>query len=72
MHSEQNAVEGAKRLMCSGDEAMGKVHCRDYMGDQPERVDGGDCEGLAKRQHAKGGKKRKERAGLDQEGTDGK
>ena len=70
MHSEQNAVEGPKRLMCSGDEAMGKVHCRDCMEDQPDWR--GDCEGLAKRQHAKGGKKRKERAGLDQERTDGK
>ena len=58
--------------MCSGDEAMGKVHCRDCMGDQPGRVGGGDGEGLTKRQRTEGGQKRKERTGLDQEGTDGK
>ena len=31
MHSEQNAVEGTISLRCSGDEAMGTVHCRDCM-----------------------------------------
>ena len=34
VHSEQNAVEGAKRPRCSGDEARGKVHCRDCMADR--------------------------------------
>ena len=72
MHSEQNAVGWGKRLMCSGDEAMGKVHCRDCMEHQPGRVGGSDGEGLAKRQRTKGGEKRKERTGLDQEGKDGK
>ena len=65
MHSEQTAVEGDKHLMCSGDEAMGKVHCRDCMGDQPGRVGRGDGEGLAKRQRTKEGEKREERTGLD-------
>ena len=53
--------------MCSGDEAMGTVHCRDCMG-----VGGGDGEGPAERaaevkaifeEAAKRGEKRKERAG---------
>ena len=58
--------------MCSGDQATGKVHCRDCMGAQPWRVGRSDGEGLAKRQHTKGGEKRKQRTGLGQEGTDDK
>ena len=47
MHNEQNAVEGGKRARCSGDEAMGKVHCRDCM---PGSDDESDGEGLATQQ----------------------
>ena len=44
MHSEENAMKGKRRLMCSGHEAMGTVHCRDCMG-----VGRGDGEGPAER-----------------------
>ena len=59
--SEQNAVEGGKRPRRSGDEAMGKVYCRDCMAGSDDERDG---EGLAKQQRAKRGEKREERAGL--------
>ena len=67
MHSEENAMKGKRRLMCSGHEAMGTVNCRDCMG-----VGRGNGEGPAERaaevkaifeEAAKRGEKRKERAG---------
>ena len=44
MHSEKNAVEGTKRLRCSGDEAMGTVHCRDCMEARNEQTERKDLE----------------------------
>ena len=67
MHSEENAMKGKRRLMCSGHEAMGTVNCRDCMG-----VGRGDGEGPAEqaaeveaifKEAAKRGEKRKARAG---------
>ena len=67
MHSEENAMKGKRRLMCSGHEAMGTVNCRDCMG-----VGRGNGEGPAERaakvkaifeEAAKRGEKRKGRAG---------
>ena len=63
MHSEENAMKGKRRLMCSGHEAMGTVNCRDCMG-----VGEGPAERAAEvkaifEEAAKRGEKRKGRAG---------
>ena len=47
VHNEQNAVKGTKRPRCNGDEAMGKVNCRDCMEGRNEQS---DRKGLATQQ----------------------
>ena len=52
MHSEKNAMEGAKGPRCSGDEAMGKVLCLDCLAGGDDEHEG---DGRAKAQRAKRG-----------------